>query len=138
MTRVGGDTAAPTRGRNSQRGKEVPVMKTLRETLPEHAATRRARIYAGWMRIVAPLPRPVRRILAVFGIVLALVLAPVAAFAEDAGATDAASGATSLFSGATSMISGTLIPAVVGIVLIGSLLWLAIRWFQKGKNAGNK
>lgn len=42
-----------------------------------------------------------------------------------------------LFEGAETAITTTLIPAVVSIILVGSLFWLGVRWYKKGKNAGN-
>ena len=47
-------------------------------------------------------------------------------------------GTQSLFDGAKDNIGTILIPAVVAIVLLGSLFWLGVTWFGKGKNKGNK
>lgn len=104
-------------------------MKVITEVVPASAevSTRRARVYAFVMR------HPVlRRLVAVFSAFVALFGAPVAAFATPPDSAD------TLFSGAQDSMTGTLIPAVVGIVLVGALFWLALKWFQKGKNAGNK
>lgn len=43
-----------------------------------------------------------------------------------------------LFTEAQSSMSTTLIPAVVGIVLLGSLFWMGVSWYQKGKKQGAK
>ncbi len=73
-----------------------------------------------------------RRVALVTVAVAGLLLGGTAAYAEPPAGVD------SLFTSAESTLTGTLIPAVVSIVLIGALFWLGIRWFQKGKNAGNR
>lgn len=39
-----------------------------------------------------------------------------------------------LFSGAQDSITNTLIPAVVALVLAGTLVWMGIAWFKRSKN----
>lgn len=73
-----------------------------------------------------------RRIAVVTVAMAGLLLGGTAAWATPTASVD------TLFTDATTTLTGTLIPAVVGIVLIGALFWLGIRWFQKGKNAGNR
>lgn len=104
------------------------MMQTKTRESVEVRPSRRARVYA---RVMGA-PRPVRYLVALVlsGLTMIGGLGP-------ASATDT-TGTTGLFSGVSSQLTGTLIPAVVGIVLIGSLFWLGLRWYQKGKNAGNK
>lgn len=102
-------------------------MQTKTETKIEVAPTRRARAYAFVMR------HP--RLAALVTFVSAMFGSTAAAHASTP--TDN-TGTSSLFSGVSSQLTGVLIPAVVAIVLIGSLFWLGLRWYQKGKNAGNK
>ena len=73
------------------------------------------------------------RVTAVFLSILAVFAMPSAAFADTAADNTAVSGAISdQFSSLTSTVTTVLVPALFGLVILGVLIALGVKYIKKG------